>query len=370
MAKLTLKNLTLPPMKAAVDLVIRDREFVVLTGPRGSGSSAIVRAIAGLDDGSAGEILFDDRPIHTLAPKDRDVVLVSHDYTPYPGLSVFENLATALRRRNFGDTEKKKRIAAVAGVLGLEMQLESNAESLAVGQRRLVGLARAMVRQPRVYLFDDPFTDLESAAARTGRAEIVNLHQRSSATIIYATSAPAEALAFGQRTVVLSNGVIQQDDQAQAVYDAPANLAVAGFLGDPPMNLVVGTLRQERGSVVFAESGDGTISIPLPPAQFPEAAGLVGQPVILGFRPEDIEIEGSSQTVSPGPGSFRALVERAEPSGAEADLYLNTGAHSLIARSRSCGHQAGSGHRLRVVLTVEKAHLFDAATGRRATPQT
>jgi multiple sugar transport system ATP-binding protein len=364
MANLTLRNFTSGSITGALDLAVHDREFVVLTGPAGSGSSAIVRAIAGLEDVSAGEILFDDRPFNSLAPKDRDVALVARDYTPYPRLSVFENLAIGLRRRNFAEAETKKRISAVAAILGLDAQLEAIAESLPIGQQRLVGLARAMVRQPRVYLFDQPF-DLEPAAARRARAEILNLHQRSSATIVYATSAAAEALAFGQRTVVLSNGVVQQDGPAQAVYDEPANLAVARFFGDPPMNLVAGTLRQERGGVVFSESGDGTITVPLPVARFPEASGLVGRPIVLGFRPEHTEIDGSSEAGRPGAGTFRALVERAESGGAEADLYLNTGAHSLIARSRRWRQQAGGGHRLQFGIALETAHLFDPETGRR-----
>ena len=365
MANVTLKNLSSPTTKGGLDLAIRDREFVVLTGPAGTGSSAIVRLIAGLDDVSGGEILFDDRPVNSLAPKQRDVVVVAQDYTPYPRLSVFENLAIGLRRRNFAETEIKKRISAVSAILGLEAQLEENADSLQIGRQRLVDLARAVVRQPGVYLFDEPFSDLDPAAARRGRAEIVNLHQRSSATIVYATTSAAEAMAFSQRTVVLSHGVVQQDGPAQTIYDQPANLTVASFFGDPPMNLVAGTLRQERSGVIFSETGDGTITVPLPPARFPDASSLMGKPVILGFRPEDIEIDDSSETGRPG--GFRALVERAEPSRAETDLYLNTGAHSLIARSRRWGQGGGGGHRVQFAIALEKAHLFDPETGGQVT---
>ncbi|HEV2806718.1 MAG TPA: ABC transporter ATP-binding protein [Chthoniobacterales bacterium] len=367
MANVALRNFTAGTLKDGVDLVIGDREFVVLTGPAGFGGSAIVRAIAGLEDVSGGEILF-DRPINRVAAKDRDVALVSHDYTPYPALSVFENLAIGLRRRNFGESETKKRIVAVAAVLGLEEELEQKADSLPGGRQRLVGLARAMVRQPKVYLFDEPFRDLDSAAARRARTEIVNLQQRSSATIIYATSAAAEAIALDQRTVVFSSGAIQQDGPARAIYDEPENLAVASFFGNPPMNLVAGTLRQERSGVVFSESGDGTMTLPLPLVRFPEAASLAGKSVFLGLRPEDIEIEGPVATGTPVVASFRALVERAEPSGAEATVYLNTGAHSLIARSRRWGQEAGGGRRLQFRATLEKAHLFDAETGGRVTP--
>ena len=195
MANITLKNVTAGAIKGELNLAIPDREFVVLTGA--AENSTIVRLMAGLEDVSKGEIFFDDRRVDGIAPKDRDVALVAHDYTPYPHLSVFENLAIGLRRRKFADTEIRKRIAAVAAIFRLEARLEGNAGSLSAEQRRLVGLARAMVRQPKVYLFDEPFAGLDPAAARDGRAEIVRLHQRSSATMVFATTNAAEALALG-----------------------------------------------------------------------------------------------------------------------------------------------------------------------------
>jgi len=358
MASVTIKNL-----ESAFDLTIKDREFVVLAGP---GTSAIIRAIAGLDGLSQGEIFFDDRRIDGLASKDRDIALLSHDYTPYPGLSVFENLAIGLRRRNFAETEIKKRITAVAAALGLETQLETNAESLAVEQRRFVGLARAMVRQPKVYLFNEPFAGLEPRAIQRGRGEIVKLHQRSSATIIYATGRPAEALAFGERTVVILNGVIQQDDLAQNIYDAPANMTVARFFGDPPMNLVTGQLKEARNGVVFSEAGDGTIAVQLPADRFSGAKEFLGKPVVLGFRPENAEITDSTESGKDG-GAFRALVERTEQRGSGTDLYLQTGAHALIARSLSPVPQTQAGQRLQFRVSLERAHLFDPESGRRVT---
>ncbi|HEX8897829.1 MAG TPA: ABC transporter ATP-binding protein [Chthoniobacterales bacterium] len=367
MANLSLKNVTAGAIKSGLDLAIRDREFVVLTGPAGSGCSTIVRAIAGLDGVSQGEIFFDDRCINAVALKDRDLALLARDYTPYSRLSVFENLAIGLRRRNFADTEIKKRVAAVAAALGLEAQLQANTESLSAEQRCFVGLARTMVRQPKVYLFDEPFADLDAAAARHGRAEIVKLHQRSSATVVYATSDPSEALALGQRTVVLVDGVIQQEGAAQSIYDAPANLAVAKFFGEPPMNLVTGTLKQERSGLVFSEAGDGTIVVPLPLDRYPDAHNFLGKSVVLGFRPEDIEVDPSPDAGKPSEGSFRALVERAELKGLEADLFLQTGAHSLIARNRGWVPEAEGGHRLRFGITLAKTHLFDPDTGRRLT---
>ena len=370
MANVTLKNVTAGSIKIGLDLAIPDREFVILTGPADSGVSTIVRSIAGLEDVSEGEIRFDDRRVNDVAPKDRDVALVAHDYLPYPRLSVFENLAIGLRRRNFADPEIKKRIDSVADILGLSAHLETNSGSLLTEQRRLVGLARAMVRQPKVYLFDEPFAGLDPAAARRGRAEVAKLHQRSSATILYATTDAAEALALGQRTVVLAGGAIQQEGPAQALYDAPANLAVASFFGASAMNLVTGVLKEERGVLVFSEAGDGTISIPLPPARFPGAAGFLGKAVVLGFRPEHVEIAASPEATKQGETGFRALVERAEARGAEADLYLNTGGHSLVARGRRGDLEEAGGRRLQFVVSGGKTHLFDPETGHRVRPDT
>ncbi len=367
MATVTLKNIRLGAIERGLDLTIRDREFAVLCGPSGAKISTIVRLIAGLEKPSQGEILFDDRQVNEAAPKDRDVALVTNEYSPYPRLSVFENLAIGLRRRKFAETEIKKRIEAVAIALGLEGHLDGYPSQFTREQQLFVGLARAMVRQPRVYLFDEPFANLDAAAARRGRAEVVKLHQRASATIIYATTAPAEAIALGQRTVVVIDGVVQQDAPAESVYQTPPNLAVAGFFGDPPMNLVTGTLKEERNGLVFSEAGDGTISVPLAPDRFAGANHFAGRTIVLGFRPEAIEIDSAVGEGRPATGSFRALVERAEPRGSGADLSLQTGAHTLIANSPRWGEPGAGGHRLQFTIVIEKAHLFDPETGRRVT---
>src|SRR6266404_9415489 len=367
MATVTLKNIGAASLKTGLDFAIRDREFVVLTGPPGSGSSAIVRLIAGLEDVVRGDILFDERRINDLPPKERDVAMLSHDYTPYPGMSVHENLAIGLKRRKFANAEIEKRVTAIAGMLGLQDQLSASPKSLSLEQRRFVGLARAMVQQARVYLFDDPFANLERTAASRGRAALAELRQRSSATILYATSDPAEALALGARTIIMDGGVVQQAAEAQSIFDAPSNLFVAKFFGDSPMNLVHGTLKQERDGVTFSETGDGTIAIRLPASIFSGANELVGRPIILGFRPEAIEIAGSPSEGGGSPASFRALVDRAEPKGSETGLYLRTGAHELVCLSRRWGGQGEGGHRFQFEIQLEKAHLFDAVSGNRVT---
>jgi multiple sugar transport system ATP-binding protein len=361
MATVTVKNV------GAVDLTIRDREFIVLTSPGHGAVSIIVRSIAGLTDVSQGEILFDERRINDIPPQDRNVAFLSHDYTPYPSMSVYQNLAIGLERRKFASAEIQKRITTVAETLGLQEQLSASPESLSADERRFLGLARAMVRQPKVYLFDEPFKDLDATAMRCGRTAIAQLRQRSSATIVYAASDLMEALAFGGRTVVLENGVVQQDADARTIFDEPANLFVAKSFEDPPMNLVAGTLKQERDALAFSETGDGTIAIRLPASRFAGASGVTGRPLILGFHPEAVEIANPAETGRASGTSFRALVDRVEPKGAETDLYLRTGAHQLICQSRRWAGQGAGGHRFQFEIDVEKAHLFDAVSGLRLT---
>lgn len=366
MATVTLKNVAgiSPGEAGGLDLQVQDREFVVLAGPPDCGSSTILRMIAGLVEIPQGDILLDERRLNDAAPFDRDVAFVSHDYAPYPRLSVSENIAFGLARRKFAKAETEKRVRAVVEILGLQGQLECKPPSLSLEERQLMALGRAMVLQPKVLLFDKPFSALAPDARRRGRAEIKNLHQRLPATMIYATDDPVDALAMGARTVVLDHGGVRQDAAAQTIYDEPANLFVARFAGSPPMNLVHGTLKQDRDSLVFSETGDGTIAIRLPLSRFTGAHDLIGKPMVLGIRPEDVEI-ASSSGAERSTTSFRALADRIEPRGAETDLYLQTGAHELICRSRRWVDPGEGGHRFQFEIDLEKAHLFDPVSGRR-----
>jgi multiple sugar transport system ATP-binding protein len=363
MASVTLGNIGLGSV--SLDLRIRDREFVVLAGPEGCGHSTILRMIAGLAELSQGEILLDERRINDVPPGERDVAFTSGDYTPYPRMSVYENLAIGLERRRFAKAEISKRVAAVAEMLGFEKKLETSPQSLSPEQRRRLGLARAMVRQPKVYLFDEPFAGLGSDGARSGRGEIAKLHQRSSATVVYATSNPAEAMALGERTVVMNQGVVQQDADAATIFREPGNLFVAGFFGDPPMNLVQGMVKLERDGFLFSEDGDGTIAIRLPDSRLAGAKDFAGKPIVLGIRPEAIEIASAAGDAGRSAASFRALVDRAEPRGVETDLYLQTGAHELICRSRRRVDQAEGGCRLQFEIQPGNVHLFDPSSGGR-----
>jgi len=361
MAGITLRNVQIG--QGALNLAIQDREFVVLTGPVDCGSSVILRMIAGLDEAREGDLLLGERRINDMPASDRDIAFVAHDYVPYPGMSVFENLALGLKRRKFADAEIRKRIAAVAEILGLQEPLDRNPRA-DDEERQMIALARAMVLQPKVFLFDEPFSGLDSAARRRGRAQIKQLDQRLPATMIYTTHDPVEALAIGQRTVVLDCGSVEQDGCAQAIYDTPANLFVAGFAGSPPMNLIQGTLKQERDSILFTEAGDGTIAIRLP-----ISADYSGKSIVLGIRPEDIEIAATAGA-GRSPDGFKALVDRVEPRGPETDLYLKTGAHELVSRSRRWIDQGEGGHRFQFEINLGKTLLFDPVSGRRIMAET
>ncbi len=321
--------------------------------------------IAGLDEVTHGEILLDEQRINDVPPGDRDVAFLSGDYTPYPRMSVYENLAIGLEHRKFAKTEIRKRVLAVAEMLGLEKELEALPLSLLLEQQRRVGLARAMALQPKVYLFDEPFAGLGPDGARRGRTEIGKLHKRSSATIIYATSDPAEALAYGERMVVINQAGLLQDAYAATIFREPADLFVAGFLGDPPMNLVRGTLKQERDGLLFSEDGDGTIAVRLPASRFPNAENLVGKPVVLGIRPQEIEIASPMENGDRLAASFRVLVERVELRDTATDIYIQTGAHELICRSYQWGDQGKGGNRLQFAIQPGNVHLFDASSGQR-----
>jgi multiple sugar transport system ATP-binding protein len=372
MANVSLRNLTkVYPGKDGSDriavgnvsLEIQDHEFVVLAGPSHCGISSIVRMIAGLDPVSKGDIFIGDRRVNDLPPKDRDIALVSQNYAPYPRMSVYENLAFGLKRRKFPSAEIKKRVLAAAEIVGLEELLENKPQSLSGAQRQRVALARAIALQPKVFLFDEPLANLEPKTRDQMRNTIAKLHQRLQATMIYATHDPIEAMALGVRIVVVNDGTIQQDGTAPSLYDEPANSFVAEFLS-PPMNFVRGTLKQDRDSLVFSEQDDGTIEVRWPISEFPAGRELIGKPVLLGVRPEEIGVAQLS-TAERSSGSFRGIVDLVEVIGAEANIYLQTGAHTLVCRTGRRIEQREAGHRLQFELNASKVRLFDPISGLR-----
>ena len=347
-----------------VSLEIQDREFVVLVGPSGCGKSTTLRMIAGLEEISKGDIYIGDRRVNDVPPKDRDIAMVFQNYALYPHMSVYDNLAFGLKLRKYPKAEIRKRVMDAAGILGIEELLERRPKALSGGQRQRVAVGRAIVRQPKVFLFDEPLSNLDAKMRVQMRAEITKLHQRLQATMVYVTHDQIEAMTMGDRIVVMNGGVVQQTDTPLKLYNEPVNLFVAGFLGSPPMNFINGTLKQDRDALVFSEIQGGTIQVRLSARERPAALDLLGKPLLLGIRPEDIELAqfSGSEDVT---GSFPAIVDIVEPMGAETNLYLQTGAHTAVCRSQKAMDHREAGRRLQFEMNLKKAHLFDPSSGAR-----
>jgi len=348
-----------------VSLEVDDGEFAVLAGPPGCGKSTILRMIAGLEQVSKGDIFLGDRRVNEVPAKDREIAMVFRDDALYPNMSAYDNMAFGLKRRDFSKAEIEKRVREAAAILGLDEVLELKPSALDRVQRQRAAIGRAMVRQPRVWLFDEPLLNLDGTQRVDIRTEITKLHQRLGATMIYGTGDSIEALAMGDRLVVMNNGAVQQNGAPSALYREPANLFVAGFLGRPPMNLIHGELKRGRDSLLFSEREGGTIEIRLPASEWLAAQEFVGKPVVLGIRPEEIQVNQSTQQKGAVPGGFAAIVEVVEPMGAETNLYLSTGAHSVVCRSVSPFDQKDSGRRMQFEIDVPKVHLFDSMSLRR-----
>ena len=343
-----------------------DGEFVVLAGPSGCGKSTTLRAILGLEKISQGEIFIGGRPVNDLAPKDRDVAMVFQNEALYPHLTVFDNLAFGLKLRKYSRAEIKKRVMDAASILGIESLLERKPKTLSPDQRQRVALARAIVRQPKVFLFDEPLSNLEARMRVEMRAEIVKLHQRLQTTTICTAQDSIDAMTMADRIVVMNEGVVQQNDAPLVLYNEPANLFVAGFFGTPPMNFIAGTLKDEGDRIRFREIEGGTIDVAFAAADRPAARGWNGKSIILGIRPEDLEVARFSRKEGKALGSaFPALAEMVEPMGAETNLHLQTGAHTLVCRTREALDRGESGHRFQFAVKLEKAHLFDPASTKR-----
>ncbi|MDQ2868769.1 MAG: sn-glycerol-3-phosphate ABC transporter ATP-binding protein UgpC [Verrucomicrobiota bacterium] len=347
-----------------VNLEIADREFVVLVGPSGCGKSTTLRMVAGLEEISQGDVFIGDKRVNELPAKDRDIAMVFQNYALYPHMNVYDNMAFGLKLRKFPKPEIKKRVTDVASILGIEDLLERKPKALSGGQRQRVAVGRAIVRQPKVFLFDEPLSNLDAKMRVQMRTEITRLHQRLQATMIYVTHDQVEAMTMGDRIVVMNHGKVQQNDSPLKLYHEPDNLFVAGFLGSPPMNFIRGQLQLERETLVFKEIGDGTIEVRFPAAERIEASARSGQPVILGLRPEDIELAQFSKGIEQQ-ASFPAIVDIVEPMGAETNLYLQTGAHTVVCRSQRPLDHREAGHRMQFEANLAKAHLFDPETTNR-----
>jgi len=345
-----------------INLAIEDREFMVLVGPSGCGKTTTLRMIAGLEEITAGSISIDGRVVNDVPPKDRDIAMVFQNYALYPHMSVFDNMAFGLKLRKLPKAEIQSRVRAAAAMLGLESCLDRKPKALSGGQRQRVALGRAIVRQPKVFLFDEPLSNLDAKMRVSTRAEISKLHARLGATMIYVTHDQAEAMTMGDRICVIKDGNILQVDDPLTLYHQPVNLFVAGFIGSPAMNFFKGTVRRGPDHLAFVEDNDQAppVRIRLDERLSARTAGHVDKPVILGIRPEDLG-EPAPESPSEAAPVIEATLEVIEPMGAETYLNLFTGATSFIARVRP-SHGLTVNRPVRIAFDLTKAHFFDAVT--------
>ncbi len=336
-------------------LEVADKEFVVLVGPSGCGKSTILRMIAGLEEVTAGDIYVDGERINDVPPKDRDIAMVFQNYALYPHMTVYNNMAFGLRLRRHSKREIEKRVTEAAEILGITQLLDRKPRALSGGERQRVAVGRAIVRQPKVFLFDEPLSNLDAKLRVQMRAEISKLHTRLQATMIYVTHDQTEAMTMGDRIIVLNEGVIQQIDDPLSLYHSPANRFVAGFIGSPPMNFVEGKLQQEAGSLFFKSDG---FSLKIPDRMDKPLQQHGAMDVTFGIRPEDI----LGRDV-PADAAADARVEVVEPLGSEIILYLVVGERTLVGKVDSTIHPDPNTD-LRIGFDMSRCHFFDAKEGR------
>ena len=340
-----------------VNLSIERREFIVLVGPSGCGKTTILRMIAGLEEISSGKVYIGDKLVNDVPPKDRDIAMVFQNYALYPHMTVFQNMAFALKLRKYPKQEILTRVNEAAEILGIKHLLERKPKELSGGQRQRVAVGRAIVRKPLVFLFDEPLSNLDAKLRVQMRTEIKKLHQRLQATIVYVTHDQVEAMTMGDRIVVVKDGVIQQVADPLALYDKPNNKFVASFIGSPPMNFLTGMISKSGEKFFFQ---NGPFKVRIPEKFLDKLKGYEGQEVIFGVRAEDIYDKLFVTEASPD-NTIRAICEVVEPMGAEAYLYLRCGANTFVARVN--GHvRPAVNQDLDLVLDMSKTHFFDKAT--------
>jgi multiple sugar transport system ATP-binding protein len=366
MAKVVLENVykIYPGNVTAVhdaNLVIEDREFVVLVGPSGCGKSTTLRMIAGLEEISRGTIAIDGEAVNDVPPKDRDIAMVFQNYALYPHMTVAQNMAFGLKLRRYPRAEIDQRVGEAAEILDITHLLERKPKALSGGQRQRVAVGRAIVRKPKVFLFDEPLSNLDAKMRVQMRMEINKLHTRLQATMIYVTHDQVEAMTMGDRIVVMKDGVIQQNAPPLDLYHQPANRFVAGFIGSPPMNFFPGRLEARSDGVWFRNKA---FAVRL---DAPQASALAApepeRPVVLGLRPENIA--DALYAVHPDPAhTVPVRIEVREPMGAETYVHAAIGGHVLVARvAATSDHEVGQ--TMNAVFAMSHARLFDGVSGNR-----
>jgi multiple sugar transport system ATP-binding protein len=340
------------------NLHIQDKEFIVFVGPSGCGKSTTLRMIAGLEEISKGDLYIDGKRMNDVPPKDRDIAMVFQNYALYPHMSVYDNMAFGLKLRKFPKTEIERRVREAARILGLEQYLDRKPKALSGGQRQRVALGRAIVRDAKVFLMDEPLSNLDAKLRVQMRSEIAKLHQRLETTTIYVTHDQTEAMTMATRLVVMKDGVIQQVGTPREVYEKPENIFVGGFIGSPAMNFIKGTLQDGKFVV-----GNINLGVPEGKMKVLRDQGYVGKEVILGIRPEDIHDEPLFLEASPNT-KITAHVEVAELLGAESMIYSNINGQEFVARI-DARTEIKPGHQLDLALDMNKAHFFDIETEKR-----
>ncbi len=355
MANLVLKDVTKIfeeniKVVESTNITIRDKEFVVFVGPSGCGKSTTLRMIAGLEDITSGEIFIDGELVNNVPPKDRNIAMVFQNYALYPHMTVYDNMAFGLRIRKIEKKEIDRRVREAAKILDIENFLNRKPRQLSGGQRQRVAVGRAIVRNPKVFLFDEPLSNLDAKLRVQMRAEIIQLHNRLKATIIYVTHDQVEAMTMGDRIVVMKDGVVQQVGSPLYIYNHPVNRFVAGFIGSPPMNFINVRVTEESGKITLEEGScrlhpyEGHINFLKP---------YIGKDIIMGIRPEDLIYD---ETVSES--SVRAKISIVEPLGAEIHIWAKTASSQIISRVPP-HHLFQIGEDIAFAPGMEKARFFD-----------
>jgi len=364
MAKVVLKNVykVYPGNVTAVknvNLEIEDKEFVVLVGPSGCGKSTTLRMIAGLEEISSGELYIGDKLMNDVAPKDRDIAMVFQNYALYPHMTVYENMAFGLKLRKVPKDVIDKKVREAARILDIEHLLDRKPKALSGGQRQRVALGRAIVREPKVFLMDEPLSNLDAKLRVQMRTEISKLHKRLNTTFIYVTHDQTEAMTMGTKIVVMKDGVIQQIAAPQDIYEHPANLFVAGFIGSPQMNFIDAKIVKE-GDNLFIVFGNVRLPIPEDKAKVIEEKGYIGKEVIFGIRPE--HIDDSTDFLNAHKESvIEAKVEVIEHMGAETYLYVVCEGKNITARVEPTS-KAKVDETIKLAIDMNKMHVFDKET--------
>ena len=353
-----------------LNLEVKDKEFMVLVGPSGCGKSTALRMIAGLEEISDGTISIGERVVNNVAPKDRDIAMVFQNYALYPHMNVFENMAFALKLRRMPKADIQKRVKESADLLQIGHLLERKPRQLSGGQRQRVALGRAIVREPQVFLMDEPLSNLDAKMRVQTRAEISKLHQRLQTTMVYVTHDQVEAMTMGSRISVMKDGLLQQVDTPRNIYNNPANMFVAGFVGSPPMNFITMNVEQTDDTLHLTNADtaiDQPIRLRVPIRYKGALEPYTGKSIIFGLRPQDIHDARFSQSMldeGDDPEDFarvKTKVDVVEPMGSEINLYLLAGQTSLLANVDP-RTEVEPGYALDVSLNMDRMHAFDPET--------